>query len=224
MVLHGPLADAEIGGNVLAGVPREHEIEYLALARGETGETRRCRVAPRGQLGRIAHLLQRVIDTGEQLLVADRLLEEIHRPCVHRPHRHVHVAIAGDHDRRQPAALVLQALQQREPAHPRHHGIDQQASLGPGAIIIQECLRAGIGLYRPAIPPKQIVHRSAYVAVIVDHENDRALPAIARRRRSSRLRCRRRLALREKIPDAGRQLRERHRLVELGAAVTRDLS
>ena len=80
---------------------------------------------------------------------------------MHRPHRHVHVAIAGDHDRRQPAALVLQALQQREPAHPRHHGIDQQASLGAGTIGIEEGLGAGIGLDRPAMLPEQIVHRPA---------------------------------------------------------------
>jgi hypothetical protein len=43
MVLHGPLADAEVGGDVLAGLPREHQIQDLALARGETCPYRKLR-------------------------------------------------------------------------------------------------------------------------------------------------------------------------------------
>jgi hypothetical protein len=37
MVLDRALADAEIGGNVLAGMAGEHQLHDLALARGQTG-------------------------------------------------------------------------------------------------------------------------------------------------------------------------------------------
>jgi hypothetical protein len=40
MVLDRTLADAQVGGKVLAGVAGEHQPHDLALARGQTGEAR----------------------------------------------------------------------------------------------------------------------------------------------------------------------------------------
>ena len=65
MVLDRALADAEVGGNVLAGMAGEHQLHDLALACGQTGEARRCRVPLNPQLGRISGRFQGALDSGE---------------------------------------------------------------------------------------------------------------------------------------------------------------
>jgi hypothetical protein len=99
-------------------------------------------------------------------------------PACISPYCHVHVAIAGDHDGRQPVASVLQPLQQLEPAHAGHHGIDQEASIAARTIGFEERLGTGIDLDRLAIFLEHIAHRVAHGAVVVDRENDRALRRI----------------------------------------------
>jgi hypothetical protein len=37
MIIHRALADAEISGDVLAGMPGEHEVQDLALTRSQPG-------------------------------------------------------------------------------------------------------------------------------------------------------------------------------------------
>ena len=65
MVLDRTLADAEVGGNVLAGVAGEHQLHNLALARGQTGEARRCGRPPNRRLGGIPSVFQGMLDAGE---------------------------------------------------------------------------------------------------------------------------------------------------------------
>ncbi len=56
---------------------------------------------------------------------ADRLLDEIRSPGPHGLDRHRHVALAGYHDGRQPTSISLEPVQEFEPAHAGHPGIDQ---------------------------------------------------------------------------------------------------
>ena len=70
---------------------------------------------------------ERPLDAGDQFLAADRLFDEIQRARLHRFDRHRHVAVAGDHDRGQAMAVVMELAQQFEPAHSRQIGVDQQA-------------------------------------------------------------------------------------------------
>ena len=52
-------------------------------------------------------LFQGALDAGEQFVAADRLLDEIRSPGLHGLDCHRHVALAGDHDSRQPSPLTL---------------------------------------------------------------------------------------------------------------------
>jgi hypothetical protein len=47
MVVDRALADAEIGGNVLAWMAREDKVQDLALTRGQTGNALRGRLSTR---------------------------------------------------------------------------------------------------------------------------------------------------------------------------------
>ena len=61
---------------------------------------------------------QRALDAGEQFLAADRLLDEIRGARLHRLDRHRHVALAGDHDRRQPVPSLLSRSSSSSPPMP----------------------------------------------------------------------------------------------------------
>ena len=66
MVLDRALADAEVGGDVLAGMAGEHQVHDLALARGEAGEARRRR--PRADADSLAE--SRVCSSARSMLAS----------------------------------------------------------------------------------------------------------------------------------------------------------
>ena len=105
-------------------------------------------------------------------LAADRLLDEVRSARLHGLNRHRHVAVAGDHDGRQPMARIAQPLQQFEPVHSGQVGIDQQAAFAARTIGLEECLAGRIILDGPAIFLEHAANRLAHMAVVVDDEDD----------------------------------------------------
>ena len=77
MVLHRALADAKIRGDVLAGMPREHEIQDLPLTHRQTSEPLGGPGALRGRWAVLPALRQRMCDAGDEFLIAKRLLEKV---------------------------------------------------------------------------------------------------------------------------------------------------
>ena len=77
VVLHGALADAEIGRNVLAGLAGEHPFHHVALALRKTREVTRCCRSPFQQLVRVTRQFESALDTREEFLTSDRLFDEI---------------------------------------------------------------------------------------------------------------------------------------------------
>ena len=66
MVLDSALADAEIGGDIFAGMASEDQLHDLALSRSEARDVVR-RSLPRGeQLVRIPRLFESSLDAGDQ--------------------------------------------------------------------------------------------------------------------------------------------------------------
>jgi hypothetical protein len=58
------------------------------------------------ELARIPRLFESALDAGEQCPATDWLLDEVRSARLHGLNRHWHVAIAGDHDGRQPMARI----------------------------------------------------------------------------------------------------------------------
>ena len=136
------------------------------------GDVLRRILSPGGQLARIPRLLERALDAGEQFVAADRLLDEIRRARLHGLNRHRHVAVAGDHDGRQPMARIAEPPQQFEPVHSGQVGIDHEACLAARTIGFEECLAGRIILDDPAIFLEHAANSLAYVAVVIDDEDD----------------------------------------------------
>ena len=109
---------------------------------------------PSRQLARIPRLFQSAIDAGEQFVAADRLLDEVRSARLHGLDRHRHVAVAGDHDGRQPMARIAEPLQQFEPAHSGQIGIDHQACFAAGTIGFEERLAGRIDPRRSGRLPR----------------------------------------------------------------------
>src|ERR1700682_3268497 len=106
MVLNSALADAEVRGNILTGLSGEDQFHNLALSRSETRDMIRRILMPGGKFARVPRLFERALDAGEQFAAADRLLDEVRSARLHGLNRHRHVAIAGDHNGREPMARI----------------------------------------------------------------------------------------------------------------------
>ena len=171
MVLDRALADAEVGGDVLAGLAREHPIHHVALSRRETREVSRRRFSQLQQLARILRQFESPLDARDEFLAADRLFDEIQRARFHGLNRHRHVGVAGDHDRRQAMALVMELLEQFEPAHSRQIGVDQQARGFAGIKGVKKRLAARIGFDDAAIVFEHGSYRLTNLVVIIDDDD-----------------------------------------------------
>ena len=111
------------------------------------------------------------LDAGDQFLAADRLFDEIQRARFHRFDRHRHVAVAGDHDRGHAMAVVMELLQQLEPAHSRQIGVDQQARGRTGAKGLEKRFAARIGFDDAAVVLQDDAQRLANLVVVIDDED-----------------------------------------------------
>jgi hypothetical protein len=112
VVLHGALADAEIGRNVLAGLAGEHPFHHVALPRRQTREVTRCCRSPFHQLVGVMRQFESALDTCEEFLAADRLFDEIQRTRFHGFDSHRHIGVAGDHDCGQASTVNMKLLEQ----------------------------------------------------------------------------------------------------------------
>ena len=106
--------------------------QHLALALGELGIALARRLVGLGPLARAHMLAHRLLQRFEQLLVVDRLLEELRRAGLEGAAAHLHRAVAGQHDHRLVHALRDQRVEHREPAdaghaHVEHDGADAAA-------------------------------------------------------------------------------------------------
>ena len=121
-------AQSEAIGDRLVRLSFHHQVQHFALTRRQAGKERT-------QL-RSVHIMatlhgvegNRLMDSFEQVLVVERLLDKVERASLYRPHRHLNVAMAGDEDDRQMNPLCLQALLEIQAAHTWHAYIQNQAT------------------------------------------------------------------------------------------------
>ena len=173
MVLDGALADAEIGGDILAGVAGEDHVHDLALSRGQTRDVSRrrslarrsacshpatCSSARSTQASSSSRPIGFSMKSEAPAFMASTAIGTSPLPVI---------MMAGS---RWPA--VLEPLQQFEPVHPGQVGVDQEAALAARAIGVEEGLAVCIILDDPAIVLEHGANRLADVAVVVDDEDD----------------------------------------------------
>ena len=170
MVLDRALTQLQLMGDELVWASLCDEVHDLALAPGQGGDPFDRGLAPFGEPRAILGTLQRAVDGRKKFVGANGLLQEVGGAGLHRLHRHGDIALAGNHDRRQAAVLDVEPLQQRNAAHSGHQGVDQQAPLAALPIGGKEWLGAGVDLCRVPVFLKQLQHRFARGAVVVDDD------------------------------------------------------
>jgi len=82
----------------------------------------------------------------DEVLVAERLLQEIEGPVTHGFHRHGDVAVAGNEDHRDDCTLLVQGLLQLEAAHAGHADIEHETArlMGVGGTQYSRSLKSGV--------------------------------------------------------------------------------
>ena len=143
MHLDGHLADPELAGDLLVEPPGDDQRHHLALARGQRLEAGAQFGQPHLAGAAGAVLFERRADRVEQILVAERLGQELDGAGLHRPHRHRDVAIAGDEDDRQLRLGLRQLALHVETAAPREAHVEHDAAGPVRPLALQEFLRRG---------------------------------------------------------------------------------
>src|SRR5689334_22928783 len=96
--LHSDLAHAELAGHLLVHQTGGDERHDFALARRESLELGLEHGHALLLLPPLAIAFERIGDGVKQVLIAEWLGEEIYGTCLHRPHRHRHIAMGSNED------------------------------------------------------------------------------------------------------------------------------
>jgi hypothetical protein len=75
-------------------------------------------------------MAQRLVDNLDQVLAAERLLDEVEHACLHRAHGDADLAVPGDDDGRRMEAAIAHRLEDLEAAHARHAEVEEHARRG----------------------------------------------------------------------------------------------
>ena len=126
---------------VLLVWPSTRWVEHFAFAHREPGHAP-ADLLPRQILERLVRQnLRGLLDGGKDVPLHHRLLDEVQRACLHRPHRSRDIAVSRQHDDRQrqsPSALSWATSSM--PLMPGQAQVDQQAGwlrpveIGPGML------------------------------------------------------------------------------------------
>src|SRR5690349_2414165 len=122
--LHGDLAHADLAGYLLVHQTSGDERHDLALARRESLELGLELGHALLLLPPLAIAFERIGDGVKQVLIAKWLGEEIDGACLHRPHRHRHIAMGGDEDDRDLDAGLDQLVLKIEAATLRQSDVE----------------------------------------------------------------------------------------------------
>src|SRR5579864_8121964 len=141
MDLHGDFAGSEIKSYLLIEHARNHQAHDLALACGK-------RLVALSQLGELTLLLARrpvalqsLLDSVQQVLVAERLGQELHRAGFHGIHRHRDISMTGYEDDRNPDTRFNQLVLKFQAVHSGKSYVQYQATWPVRPLSAQELWR-----------------------------------------------------------------------------------
>ena len=138
MALNGPLADIQICSDVLVRLTGEYLIHNLALTWSERRETIRSAPLPSAQLTYIMRLFERASDAGDEVATSNGLLDEVRRAGFHGHHCHLHIAVAGNQDRRQLTLLGPETKQQFKASHARKIEVNEKTAFTASVIAFEK--------------------------------------------------------------------------------------
>ena len=112
-------------------------------------------------------------DARDQVVVLERLLDEIHGAPLHRSDRHGHaVGCREEHDG-QGRAAAQQLLLQLEPRHAGHQHVEQQHARAGEVAVVEQRLARREGLDLESRGLEQAMQRGAHRIVVVHDEHAR---------------------------------------------------
>ncbi len=167
------LADADIACDLLVKAAGHNQGHHLALTRGQRFEARpqhrdRLFVLQPGAISRKTQL-----DRIQQILIAERLSQELDRAPFHRLHGHRNVTVSGDEDNRNVDVRRRELSLKIETTPARQSDIEHQTSWSVRAPFVQEFgnRRQGFGLH--ANGSDQAAKRLADLWVVIDDDDGR---------------------------------------------------
>src|SRR5689334_20928092 len=101
MDLHGAWAQAELRGHDLVRLAARHQPQHLTLARRERFELHANALMPFERLPILTIPHERALHAVDDVLIAERLLQEIERTVLHGFDCHGHIAMTGDENDRE---------------------------------------------------------------------------------------------------------------------------
>src|SRR5216683_1056318 len=173
MDFYSDLADADVVGDLLVEAASHHQGHHLALARGESLEARPQRSDRLFVLQPRAIPREAQLDRVQQVLIAERLGQELDRSSLYRLDGHRDVAVSGDEDdrnvnvRRRQLSLKIETTSARQP------DVEHKASGAVRAPLVQEFGNRSQGLGLRADGSDQAAERLANSWVVIDDDDGR---------------------------------------------------
>ena len=119
---------------------RQHQLEHLALALRQ-----RIEISPDFRDGALIVAMgavpcDRQMDRVQQLLVTDRLGQELNRPGLHGPNRHRNIGMTADENNGQMHVRLDQAVVKLQSAPPRQSDVENEAPRAARSAVVEKFL------------------------------------------------------------------------------------
>src|SRR6266853_3360667 len=141
--LHRHLAEVELARDLLVRSPNDDERHDLALALGQRGVALLQLDGDPRPPAPVPVTLDRRVNRIEQVLLVERLGQELYRPGLHRPHAHRYIAVTADEDDRESDSRPRELILKRQTAHARQSHVQHETTQDVRRLGLQVLLRRG---------------------------------------------------------------------------------
>src|SRR5258706_2380804 len=178
--LHRRNADSDIRSDLLVETTRQHQFKHLAFALRQPAEVRSSFRDGVFVVAVGTVLTDRQLDRVQQLLITDRLGEELNRSGLHGPNRHRDIRVAADENNRQVNIRLDEAIVKLQSTPPRQSDVENEASQDARARGGEKFLNRGEQLDAQAYRSQQPLKGVTDIPIVIDNDNGR-LSIVTRR-------------------------------------------
>src|ERR1043165_9065714 len=119
--------------------------------------------------------IERLLNRIEQVLIAKRLRQKLHRTGFHRSHRHRNIAMSGNEDDGKVNVSLGKRALEIETAESRHAHVEDQTRCEVRPFVLQKLLRRRKRRHPESHRSDETLQRLAYRLIVVDHEHNRII-------------------------------------------------